>query len=855
MTVQDEHSHALVEDGGGDPIALAETLVALAERVAVALDCSECCIYEYLPARSALRAQAIWSRHLEQKDRDWVGQVNHLTDLPGFDTVVTSGSILVSYPEDDADAAMRGAETMGYWGELAALYAPIVLDDEVVGILELTEKRTRREFSAADQLLVGQMTSIAAIALLNARRAREHQEANRRLGSLLEASRTLTSTVDVDEVLALVAELAGQALDAPCAYIYEFDAELDALIWRGQYQRDGVSEPEEPFGTVYPLDDYAFDRTAIETNAVRQASLDDPDLDEESRSNLIEFDETALLTVPLRYGSEIVGVLEIAEDVVPRRFSAGEIELASALGEQAAAAIHNAKLFRRLEDQNRHMKALLDSSRAIGSTVVLEEVLQRVGEQAAAALRTQSCYIYEFDPVAETITWRSQYQVDSSYGDADELGTTYPLSDFPWDRAALQSGQETLVSLSDAEIDPDLRANMEAWREQTLLTVPLVFGDEAVGLMELAETLSERRFTADEIALARAIGEQAAIAIRNAQLYRRETWRNERLVRVLEISRAVGSSLEAVQVAEGLRAQVGRLFVDSPATVAVDLLPDAAAGAGAGTEFPLTTDVLVATSLRRMTPLQTAAGDRHRLVVPLSHKSRAVGYIDIVGGGHAGFAEDEIELVQLLANQAAASVDNARLYETIEQQAITDGLTGLFNHRHFFDRLRAEVLRARRYGFSLSVLMIDLDDFKTFNDRFGHPAGDRVLHTVAEIIRGQLRQDVDLPARYGGEEFAVMLPHTPVTPETQPDGSGPAVVLEEARGGAWVVAERIRAALAASDLPLREHGRPVRVTSSVGVATLPSQAVDADDLVSKADQALYVAKQHGKDRVELFSPD
>jgi GAF domain-containing protein len=848
--VQDEHAHALIEDGGGDPTALAETLVALAERVAVAVDCSECCIYEYLPKHRALRAQAIWAQSLEQRDRDWIGQINHLTDLPGFDTVMASGSILVSYPEDDTDAAMRGAETMGYWGELASLYAPIVLDDEVVGILELTEKRTRREFSEADQRLVGQMTSIAAIALLNARRSREHEATNRRLGALLEASRSLTSTVDVDEVLALVAELAAKALDAPCSYIYEYDEELEALIWRGQYHRDGVSEAEEPFGTVYPLSDYAFDRNAIETNTPRQVSIDDADLDDQSRSNLIEFDETALLTVPLRYGSEIVGVLEVAEDVIPRHFSDNEIALASALGEQAAAAIPNPTLFRRLEDQNRHMKALLDSSRAIGSTVVLEEVLQRVGEQAAAALRTQSCYMYEFDAVSDSITWRSQFQVDPSSGYTDDLGTTYPLSDFPWDRAALQSGQVTHVSLSDAGIDPDLRSSMESWREQTLLTVPLMFGDKAVGLMELAETMAERRFTPQEIDLARAIGEQAAIAISNAQLYRRETWRNERLVRVLEISRAVGSSLEAAQVAEGLRAQVGRLFVDNPATVAVDLMPDAPVGGAP--EYPLTADAFVAASLKRMAPLQTPAGDRHRLVVPLSHKSRAVGYIDIVGGGSGGFADDEIELVQLLANQAAASVDNARLYETIELQAITDGLTGLFNHRHFFERLRAEVIRARRYDFSLSVLMIDLDDFKTFNDRFGHPAGDRVLHTVADLMRGQLRQDVDLPARYGGEEFAVMLPHTPATGSCAAEGDDSDSVLKAERGGAWIVAERIRASIAGSDLPLRENGKAVRVTSSVGVATLPAHAVDADDLVSKADQALYIAKQLGKDRVELF---
>jgi diguanylate cyclase (GGDEF)-like protein len=230
--------------------------------------------------------------------------------------------------------------------------------------------------------------------------------------------------------------------------------------------------------------------------------------------------------------------------------------------------------------------------------------------------------------------------------------------------------------------------------------------------------------------------------------------------------------------------------------------------------------------------------DGHRLIVPLVQKNLVAGYIEIVGGGPGGFAADEVELVQLLANQAAASVDNARLYETIERQATTDGLTGLYNHRHFFERLGAEVTRAQRYGFALSVMMLDLDDFKSFNDRFGHPAGDRVLSTVGDILRGQLREDVDVAARYGGEEFSVILPHMPPAAESDAIRSS---------------GERVRQSIAAADLPLREIDRPAHITASVGVATLPAHAVAADELVSMADEALYAAKQRGKNRVEVYA--
>ena len=147
--------------------------------------------------------------------------------------------------------------------------------------------------------------------------------------------------------------------------------------------------------------------------------------------------------------------------------------------------------------------------------------------------------------------------------------------------------------------------------------------------------------------------------------------------------------------------------------------------------------------------------------MPLVLRGAAEGYIEAVIPPGRELGRDELELVQIVANQAAVALENARLYDRIEQQAITDGLTGLYNHRHFYKRLEEEVATAKRYGVPLSLLMLDLDDFKRFNDTFGHPAGDRVLCEVADILRHQVRNLVDLPARYGGEEFAVILPNTP----------------------------------------------------------------------------------------------
>jgi diguanylate cyclase (GGDEF)-like protein len=519
--------------GDGQDAVLPQTLAALAERIAQALDCHECCVYEWTPESAELRPQALWSRRLTQRDRDWVGTVHTLADIPDFQRVIDAGEILFAYADDDEERAKAaGVETMAQWGETAAIWAPILDGDDVLGILELTETTRPRVFNADDERLVRQMASLAAIALRNARVTRAVEERNRQLQALIDASRAMTSTLDLDEVLDAVCRQAALALNAGSSYIYQYDPDDEAMVWLAEYQSDPRHTFEEPIGSVYPIENLPQDLALVRTQRPVELRLDDPALDPVARQQLLGWEEQSTLMVPLLVGENVVGALEVSETTYPRHFTEQEVILCVALGEQAAIAISNAQLYARLEEQK-------------------------------------------------------------------------------------------------------------------------------------------------------------------------------------------------------------------------------------------------------------------------------------------------------LIN---------------EQQAITDGLSGLYNHRHLWDRLRDEVARARRYGQPLSVLMLDLDDFKRVNDRFGHPAGDRVLRAVGDVLREQVRKGVDIPARYGGEEFAVILP---CTESTMDDGA--------ALDGAVTSAERLRRAIAELRSPIGEAGS-AGISVSIGVATLPAHAVDAEGLVSKADQALYEAKRLGKDQVVVYGP-
>ncbi|MDQ1314947.1 MAG: hypothetical protein QG662_1056 [Pseudomonadota bacterium] len=210
---------------------------------------------------------------------------------------------------------------------------------------------------------------------------------------------------------------------------------------------------------------------------------------------------------------------------------------------------------------------------------------------------------------------------------------------------------------------------------------------------------------------------------------------------------------------------------------------------------------------------------------PLMYKEKVLGAILL--GTFDDFDPDDLELTEYLANQIAVSLDNALTHEKTERLSITDGLTGLYNCRYFGERLSKEFSEAVRYGYDLSLLVMDIDFFKKVNDVYGHQVGDRALVTVAQVLADSVRHS-DLVARYGGEEFVALLPHS-----TQKQ--------------AMLVAEKIRLAIA--EAVVEEMGAQ-RLTISIGVASRKELAVaHPHDLIRKADEAMYRAKDGGRNRV------
>jgi diguanylate cyclase (GGDEF)-like protein len=234
--------------------------------------------------------------------------------------------------------------------------------------------------------------------------------------------------------------------------------------------------------------------------------------------------------------------------------------------------------------------------------------------------------------------------------------------------------------------------------------------------------------------------------------------------------------------------------------------------------------------LRNGGPREASVGSANAIAHPLRGADGGNDVVGVVSIGRSGkpFTPSDRTLFTYLAGQAERSIENVQLHETAARESVTDELTGLSNRRAFDDALAAEIERSKRYGAGVGLLLLDLDDFKSVNDTYGHQQGDVVLREVARVLR-ETSREIDHPARYGGEEFTVVVPGTELE-------------------GAFNLAERVRERIGALRVPRVDGRGTLTVTASCGVAAVPPAAADERALVAAADAALYEAKRTGKNK-------
>ena len=238
------------------------------------------------------------------------------------------------------------------------------------------------------------------------------------------------------------------------------------------------------------------------------------------------------------------------------------------------------------------------------------------------------------------------------------------------------------------------------------------------------------------------------------------------------------------------------------------------------------TDPRFAKRIDEMTKWQT----RSIICVPLKSKQRVLGVIQLINCSVETFVEKEMFFLHALCDYAAIAIDNARAVEKIQELTITDDCTGLYNARHLYKTLEAEVYRSARFGYEFSIVFIDLDHFKQVNDTHGHLIGSKLLGEIGYSIKSHLRL-IDYAFRYGGDEFVILLPQT-------------------SKDAALVVAKRIRDVFRTTPM-LKDDNLNLLIRASFGLASYPDDAKSAHEIIRQADEMMYMVKNSTRDNIAV----
>jgi diguanylate cyclase (GGDEF)-like protein/putative nucleotidyltransferase with HDIG domain len=417
--------------------------------------------------------------------------------------------------------------------------------------------------------------------------------------------------------------------------------------------------------------------------------------------------------------------------------------------------------------------------------------------------------------------------------------------------------ESTILQERDLDIFPEFQSIWQEEREgirlaEVKMFVPLMNKGKLVAVVAISERRDGNLYTVEDIDLLEFITTHMAAGMEKEYSYERLREQDEEVTLINRLTTIITSSMSIQMIFEGFAQELKQVAEIDWATVALiegselyflALSTTIGSAWQTGERIPLEGTATELACRERQIVYEPDLKRHHRFWTWESHMKqgvRSVLYLPLIVTDHNigslilasrrpnAYSRRQIKVLEKVALQIAAPVENAQLYTQLEQKSRIDGLTGLFNRRHFEEQLSEEVSRHSRYGDVFSIFMIDLDNFKAYNDTYGHPAGDILLGQIGKIIRSSVR-NVDHAFRYGGDEFVVILPQT-------------------ARDDAYVVAERVRGQIAEE-----MEKKAIAVTCSIGLASYPSDGAVADELVYMADNALYRAKRTGGNRIFLSS--
>jgi diguanylate cyclase (GGDEF)-like protein/putative nucleotidyltransferase with HDIG domain len=520
-----------------------------------------------------------------------------------------------------------------------------------------------------------------------------------------------------------------------------------------------------------------------------------------------------------------------------RRFTPAELRLLLALGHQIGVAVENSYLIQQTSRRSEELHVLNEIGRALSSTLNKEDLLGKIWEELRRLFDVDNLYLASFDSTRDQIRF-----------DLEAInGVRLPVRTRPagnhLTEYILRTRQPVLIR--DNFVSEVRKLGVEPLRTAgSFCGVPLVAYDHAIGALCIFSD-NERTYDEGHLELLRVLASEASIAIENARLFQEERTKARHLNLLNLISRDAIATLNPDEVLTKIAGQLENGLSYDHIGIALleyttrELVVSAEGGkrrGAIGRRLPLDAGLIgqVARTGKAAIYRSTAAAQSNikpvlpetltAMALPIFYADHLHGVLYVETLDRVDFSEEESLLLHTLADLIAGALHNALTFQKAQEQAITDGLTGVKTHRFFMEALSSEWKRSSRAGRSFALVLLDLDRFKFVNDFYGHLEGDLVLQRIGQILETNCRRS-DVVARYGGDEFVILMPET---------------TMEQARQ----LSSKLRGWVAADPL-LREKN----ISASFGIASYPLHGSSPQELIQVADASMYLSKHQGGNTV------
>ena len=552
------------------------------------------------------------------------------------------------------------------------------------------------------------------------------------------------------------------------------------------------------------------------------------------RKMLLDQGLRTVVGISLQAKERVFGVLLLGTPD-NRNFTAAELRLLLALGHQIGMAVENSYLIQQTARRTEELHILNEIGRALSSTLQPDILFERIYSEIRRLLDVSSFFIAFYDGKSEEV----RFEIEVVDGERQVKRTRPPgnhLVEF-----VVREKQPLLIR--DHFHEETARLGFNPARDAgSICVVPLILYDRAIGVMAV-HSPNERVFDEGHVELLRVLSSEACIAIENSRLFAEEQKKSRHLTLVNNISSHAITTLNPEEMLAKIASEVENGLTYDHIGIAVldysakELVIQAQAGArhdavgrrillGEGLigQVARSGQLAIVREVNASTPRLIVPGSVSAIALPVTYAESLMGVLYVESSEKCTFPDEEVLLLRTLADLFAGALHNALTFQKAQEQAITDGLTGVKTHRYLMETLSQEWKRSTRANRPFSLVLMDLDRFKFVNDFYGHLEGDVVLQRVGHILEQNCRRS-DVVARYGGDEFVILMPETSVEQARQ--------LASKLRG--WI----------ASDPLLRDKN----ITASFGIAAFPVHGSTPQELIQVADSSMYLSKHQGGNSV------